>query len=311
VGEQTGKQFDKKPALIERWDGAAWTIVDSGTSNTVAALRAVTAIGPGQAYAVGTLYNLGHSFALVESNLGEGWGQVSASGQGILYGIASTGLSDVQAVGETTSGTPKTLAKRYPYWDTPLPTPAPGSISSLFGISADAIDDAWGVGTYVDSQQHPLVIHWNGNAWDLVPTPTPPGIDIQLRGVLALTPADVWAVGWKSRPGVRSPKAPVAIHWNGAGWTFPSAPAVGKSSSLFGVAGVSSTDLWAVGSSTDASMVQHTLIEHWDGANWIRTQSPDSGPSRLNGVTIEPGGTAWTVGTGSGNPLALRFEPCR
>jgi hypothetical protein len=58
-------------------------------------------------------------------------------------------------------------------------TPKPMQVNNSFfaGVSASGPDEAWAVGTYEDenTNDHPLVEHWNGSTWTRVTAPLPPG----------------------------------------------------------------------------------------------------------------------------------------
>jgi hypothetical protein len=72
--------------------------------------------------------------------------------------------------------------------------------------------------------------------------------------------------------------------WNGANWTqLSSANAGYADNSLTGVSCVSATSCIAVGYYIDTSNTSRTLIESWNGANWIQLSSPNSG-ARDNGL---------------------------
>src|SRR5262245_1570442 len=43
---------------------------------------------------------------------------------------------------------------------------------------------------------------------------------------------------------------------------------------FYGVAAITSTDVWAVGGYGNLTTVAHQLIQHWDGQNWALTPTP-------------------------------------
>jgi hypothetical protein len=71
---------------------------------------------------------------------------------------------------------------------------------------------------------------------------------------------------------------------------------------LYGVAAVSSNDVWAVGNNCidcgTISETQHTLIEHWNGHRWSVVPSPNRGTSDnfLNAVVAFSQRNAWAMG---------------
>src|SRR6266568_3759982 len=69
-------------------------------------------------------------------------------------------------------------------------------------------------------------------------------------------------------------------------------------SGLSGVAAVSATDAWAVGTSGSQMSHGQTLIEHWDGAHWQIVKSPNPGSiyNSLYAVTAVSATNVWAVG---------------
>jgi hypothetical protein len=82
--------------------------------------------------------------------------------------------------------------------------------------------------------------------------------------VAAFAPGDVWGVGFSG-----AIAHTLSEHWNGSAWTVvPTAdgnPASSGTNVLRAVAGVSSSDLWAVGSFLDAGGHTLTLVERLTG----------------------------------------------
>ena len=111
--------------------------------------------------------------------------------------------------------------------------------------------------------------------------------------VAALSPNDVWAVGY-STDGTGD--HPLIEHYDGASWTQVTGAGVIGQGSLAAVSAAGASDVWAVGSVGGGST--KTLVEHWNGAAWARIPSPS--PSRsendLLGVSARGGSDAWAVG---------------
>jgi hypothetical protein len=138
-------------------------------------------------------------------------------------------------------------------------------------------------------------------SWQIVPSPnggTQP-VGNTLLAVDALSPTDVWAVGAQPNPTQYLP-APLAMRWDGHRWTIvPTPPLATTKAQLNSVDAVSSTDVWAVGSSLDTScgLCDRTLIEHWDGASWRIVPSPNPGMANiLEGVAAASAKDVWAVG---------------
>ena len=84
----------------------------------------------------------------------------------------------------------------------------------------------------------------------------------------------------------------------------PQPPKVGASSILYGVAVVSVCDAWTVGTrnvTVGGQDRQRTLIEHWNGTDWIPVASPNPGKPSDNDylfrVTALSSTNIWAVGT--------------
>jgi hypothetical protein len=192
----------------------------------------------------------------------------------------------------------------------------------LGSVDALAAEDAWAVGVKRLGERlsdgfGPLVEHWDGSRWSLVPTPalqpSVPG-DIpyaRLDAVAASGSSDVWAVGETSITAPAAVSDTLVEHWNGSRWTVAATPDVAAPRGLafdhlFTVAVVSSTDVWAAGSygSTDAmgGRGDHPLVLHWDGIRWTvtATSPPQHGPlrwSRLTGIAASGPTAVWVVGS--------------
>jgi hypothetical protein len=120
----------------------------------------------------------------------------------------------------------------------------------------------------------------------------------EVKGIAALSPDDVWAVGYDDKYGT------LVEHWDGRSWNVVPSPNVGSKSDnhLYGVAAVSARDVWAVGYyDTDTSAPAQTLIEHWDGRSWNVVPSPNVGSGNnsdniLKGVSAISDHDVWAVG---------------
>ena len=68
---------------------------------------------------------------------------------------------------------------------------------------------------------------------------------------------------------------------------------------LTGIQGISPTDIWAVGTDSNADgSVEQGLILHWNGTSWLQTPSPNPGTfTQLTGVHEISARDAWAVGT--------------
>ena len=200
-------------------------------------------------------------------------------------------------------------------WRT-VPSPSPGP-AGLAAVAATAASDAWAVGSRLTGAgaNRTLIEHWNGTAWQVVPSQDPAGgasPTDTLAGVAALSRTNAWAVGFyeKTTTDFRT----LIEHWNGSKWSVVASPNAGSgANTLAAIAAVNSADIWAVGFRQGASG-RRTLTEHWNGHTWAVVTSPNvgTGDNLLFGAAPDQAGGAWAVGTDPvsfGKTLVIRRTP--
>ena len=194
-----------------------------------------------------------------------------------------------------------------------VPTPHVARFDeNLLAVSASSASEAWAVGSTNQAgfaTTNPLTAHWNGTAWTTVATPATQGSSKSiLSGVVDLGPTNAWAVG-RSRTGLA-----LIEHWNANAWSVVANPnppvptgATLASAVLTGIAAISTTDIWAVGSyTTRVGTVSSTftLTEHYNGTTWTVVASPNPGRSSpingaaqvFNSVAVVGPDDVWAVG---------------
>ena len=228
-----------------------------------------------------------------------------------------------------------------------------GSISGLWGSAAD---DVWAVGWTFDATPifdlgsgRALVLHWNGLAWDRIPSTWPWATS--LSGVWGSRSDDVWAVGagsdivhwdghaWSAPPG--TPHVALdciwgsgpddvwafgydesglgALHWDGQGWTkreLLDASVLGVSGPLGSASlawGSGRDDIWVVTSFQVASKLP-SLFLHWDGHSWSRDSSLDAQVAAsmyVAGMWGTGPDDVWAVGEGASRGIAVHWDGTR
>src|SRR4029453_16569665 len=136
----------------------------------------------------------------------------------------------------TPSATPSPSPSPSP---TPIPTcgfavvaspNASGHDNVLYDVSVLSSTDAWAVGEYLvdgGGALRTLIQHFDGANWTIVPSPnrlsgTDHNQTNSLRGVAAIAPNDVWAVGYTVSDD--TPYQTLTMHWNGAAWSIVDSP---------------------------------------------------------------------------------------
>jgi hypothetical protein len=253
--------------------------------------------------------------ALVEHWTGGSWQPIEVPQPGterdLFFAATSTSTSDVWAVGDQQGpdGRFETLTE---HWDgsswSVVPSPDPGDAGNhLYGVAAAGPDDAWAVGQQLDASgtDTPLVEHWDGSRWSVVPSPTfGGGASAFLHGVAAAD-GHVWAVGETDDP-THGGRPVVEQYLDGAWQVMPIPASAGSNwTSLWGVAAHGDT-AWAVGTFLDpVSGNNETLVLHGDqnGLAVVNAPNPGSGSNLLGGAAFV-GARAWAAGiydTGGSN----------
>jgi hypothetical protein len=244
------------------------------------------------------------------------------TGNNVLNGVAAASRCKAWAVGYyRTDGVSRTLIEHWDgkAWKVPK-TPNPGrSGDGLKGVAWASTTNVWTVGYYLSGRYpHPrrtLILHGNGKSWKMQRSPNPSRSWNELYGVDAVSPTNVWAVG--AFRGHGGHYEPLIEHWNGKEWKVQPSPhqiANAETSSLAGVAAISSTSAWAVGVACFCgltSLPQHyTVVEHWNGKRWKVKQPREPGgdhcPTGLNGVAATSSANAWAVGY---SDVCISYDP--
>src|SRR2546421_1267902 len=250
--------------------------------------------------------------AQAASTWSENWRIVNSPNMGsnnnFVSALAAISTNDVWATGYFTIPGTHTDNGLIEHWNGSrwrlVPNPNPGTRSYFIkAVSAVSPNDVWAVGFSKDQNGNnpkTLTEHWDGSQWSIIPSPNV-GTDSFLLGDVAISSSNVWAVGL----GIRSSGGSALIeHWNGTKWSVVSSPNVASPFYSLGEArAISAHDIWAVGNASDTRNVFHTLVEHWDGTQWNIVPSPNVGSNNnfLNSVTTVSVNDVWAVGTSTNN----------
>jgi hypothetical protein len=140
------------------------------------------------------------------------------------------------------------------------------------------------------------------NCWAEVPAPALTTQEVEIGGIAAVSPNDIWAVGQQINPDGSS--RTLTIRWDGTNWAVVPSPneaggAQGKNH-LYAVAARAYDDVWAVGAYSNTAGNFRNMSMHWNGKEWrlVETPSPGLLDNGLNDVDIVAPDDVWAVGTG-------------
>lgn len=275
--------------LTVHWNGQIWSKVASpkvGTDET--SLLGVSALSPTNAWAVGEDFtSSGRTITLILHWNGQAWIRVPSPSPSpafnVLSGVRALAAGNAWAVGQYTNLRTGAVESLLLHWNgqawSRVASPNPSTAGNgLFALSATSATDVWAAGGYcakycwgtaeVDAS---LILHWNGQTWSRVASPSP-GV---LQAVSARSAANAWAVGGFCSSACNTPSETdrsVTMHWNGLAWSKVPVPHP-ATEQLHGISTVSAAGAWAVGSSCGTTCAArtptyHPLILHWDGLAW-------------------------------------------
>ena len=139
--------------------------------------------------------------------------------------VAGSGSSDVWAVGYSGSGHALTEHWDGTSWSVVGTPDTRGSSANLVqSVSVVSASDVWAAGyTTGPAGEQPLIEHWDGTSWSVIPGPAISG-DRRLCWCLCVSGNDIWFVGFPQVDPGNSPEQALIEHWDGTALTTVPAP---------------------------------------------------------------------------------------
>jgi hypothetical protein len=312
--------FALQVTLLEHWDGASWTRVPSPNPGTPQrcgaprytgnALWSVAAISSTDVWAVGQICTWSTFQTLTEHWDGSAWTVVPSPNQpradsSVLTAVVALASDNVWAAGDFEPQGKYITEPLFEHWDgtqwSIVSSPGPANASNVLnGIAATSANDLWAVGysqLKPSYREVPLIEHYDGGGWSVVASPfAAQSLYNGLYGVTAVSPNDVWAVGYQNENSQGQNGAGLIEHWDGTSWSLVDSPIAGSATSLTGIAATGSQDVWAVGYITTANIQWIPVTEHWDGSAWTVERPPNPGKvGQLLGAAAAAG-HIWSAG---------------
>jgi hypothetical protein len=282
--------------VIERWDGADWSLAYS--PDTAGQLAAVVAFAPDDVWAVG------HSggpesteyVSMIMHWNGDRWRRVKAPRitLGYLLSVGGSGPDDIWAAGATI-GDFRTIVQ---HWNGTRwrKVRHPATVSDyvvLTGIAATGPDDAWLVGSYLDAEaaDAPLALHWNGTRIRRTHPVSPDGLPTALADVAAGPGGGVWAVGTATGEG--GVTQAVVERWTSSGWALEPTEDVDSAHLLAVTSGPDSE--WAAGWRQGADAAAPVIMKRQSGT-WRSVTAPSGEGDTMLLAIDQSTADMWAVG---------------
>lgn len=258
-----------------------WRVVKVFSAEPVPDLRAVTASGPGNAWAAG----VSASALVVKRWNGHSWQGVPVPARfnvapAVFDGddevIGSSSASNVWTFPQVTSGS-KTANFALRWTGSTWRTFTLRGTIGVFGTAVFSRSNAWAFGQAKPRKQGlgfgpPYAARFNGSSWRRVSMPGTP-LDVS-----PLSARDIWAFGPTTRTAINTGTAQdrVAMHWNGKSWHTLAVPRYqlsGHRALAQALVALGPADLWAVeGVAAPACGCEPPsgglILAHWNGHRW-------------------------------------------
>ncbi|HEX4665741.1 MAG TPA: hypothetical protein VH207_04000 [Chthoniobacterales bacterium] len=322
VGDVYSPEKGDQQTLTQHWEGRRWRTVRSPSlPRHYNHLVSVSGANSNDVWAVGyTIDDRTSAWqALILHWDGSRWSIVQGAALATQYNaltrVLALAWNDVWIVGYNgTSINFHTLAE---HWDgfswSKVATPAPGTYDALNGLAGTGSNDLWVTGYYKIgvTTYKSLTLHWDGNAWVEIESPNTTEYN-WFNGVTATAADSAWAVGYEIEDDGTATSHPLIQRWNATEWSVVAGPAApnGHYTNLSDAAWNSSTDIVAVGTSSDAHDNFDPLIEQFDGVQWSSAIVPEMAgfpTTFIFSVAPDETGGYWAVGWAQ-KPSPLTFK---
>jgi len=195
--------------LVEHWDGANWNLITSPNHGTdPSELKSIAAVAPDDLWAVGTysFNNNNDNAQLIEHWNGTSWTIVTGPDSGltevILTSVAASSATDIWMVGQglVNGADNRSLVEHWngSAWTATIFGPISGQFPDVEGIAANS-SGVWVAGTVRDASLNynvPLVEHWDGISWTIIPSAPAGSIGSGFTTIAIGQYGDVWAAGY-------------------------------------------------------------------------------------------------------------------
>jgi len=252
-------------ANIVFWDGTSWTSQNSGGSIFLGGMCAGDAT---HVWAGGDNQTI---LRLTGTTWGPEPGWVGTTGVS-FYAADALDASNAWMAGGTSSAC-SIVNYNGTNWTEEAPAGVTDQIKAVSALDADHV---WAAGYDASNNSH-IYFRGAGHTWSSTPQYTLTGV--RLRGICAISPTNVWAVG----------NAGTILHYDGTNWTADPQSGVVVTTDQYMVNATAANNVWSAGSGNTAI--------NFDGATWTNYASPVGAAAHRTALPTGPG-SVWLTGQG-------------
>jgi hypothetical protein len=290
----------------------AWRVVRRiGPAGQTTSLTAVTATGPGDAWAVGCSDCLNGKL-LVERFNGSSWRQ-AALPAAITDGVSAAAIGasstrNVWIMGGRTSGSVAVRWNGKSWTSSSVPSwvvrsDRAGDVADVLAVFGRSSVWNFSLGA---TRNPALAARFDGHAWRKVSLPGEP------EAVSALAVSDIWAAGPSRKTLGSAHPVNILMHWNGRSWSTVRLPGLKlsgpASGQISGLVALGPRSVWA-GVPTGGTVSRlRGLLLHWNGKTWRRVSAPVGSfnfPSANAPIVQDGHGGLWMQANGASSPFPL------
>jgi hypothetical protein len=306
--------------LAAQFDGKSWTMQSppgpAGAASAV--LSGVSCVSRKFCEATSTTQRFSTTAPFADAWNGKSW-QLQPLPASVTQSVGQVSCASAtfcEAVGPATGAASATAAvwNGMSWASQAVPAPAGAAFSNLSGVSCVSATFCETVGSYTDSSAASFswTAEWNGSSWSVQSIPGQPGAFLTTVAAVSCSSTTACEAGGSFQQSSQAQiSQALAEAWNGSSWNLQQAarPAGETSNSLNAVSCLATTFCEAVGSYTDASGIQVSLAEQWNGTSWQLQQisSPAQGEG-LFSVSCAGANFCEAVGSAQGEPAAQMWN---
>lgn len=154
--------------------------------------------------------------------------------------------------------------------------------------------DVWAVGNAVaNTPAGPLIEHFDGTAWQIVPGPTATASGV-LLSISAISSSDVWAVGYATVNVGAGTSESVVLHFDGLSWTMVQLPQIMSTGSFLHSIKAIPSGVYVAGAT--ARLFDGGYVFRFDGSTW-NVELTTSTQAGLSALAASAADNVWAGGS--------------